>query len=325
MQASETTITRNSVTFQSDLQNRGQTLFLYSTTPPRADIEQERLSSAAARLARRANGMALNGVVVYDVQEERERTDDPRPFPFRPSIDSQAYSQRLCGAVRAPLITYKCIAGMSECEWERWLCDAGAMGIEAVSVVGLASSRMKQPGITLTRALEIAAECGPQLSLGGVVIPERHIHQNECDRLLKKADLGCRYFISQAIYDPDLTIQLLCDYARACDNAGVAPQRIFLTFAPCGSEKTLKFMRWLGMQIPEATAQRILTAEAPAAESVSICVENFQRIQEAVAELSIPLGVNVESVSARKDESMGAVDLHRALFDLSETYIGRRL
>ncbi|MEO7718350.1 MAG: methylenetetrahydrofolate reductase [Capsulimonas sp.] len=305
------------MTFQIDLQNKEQILFLYSTTPPRANIEQERLESAAARLARRANGMALNGVVVYDVQEEGERTDDPRPFPFRPSIESQAYAHHLRAAVRAPLITYKCIAGMSECEWKRWLCDAGAMGIEAVSVVGLASSRMKQPGITLTRALEIATEYAPQLALGGVVIPERHIRQNECDRLLKKADLGCQYFISQAIYDPDLTIRLLRDYARACGEIGVEPKRIFLTFAPCGSEKTLEFMRWLGIQIPEATARRILTADAPAAESVSVCVENFQRIQEAVVELSIPLGVNVESVSARKDESQGAQELHHALYHLT--------
>ncbi|BDI30722.1 hypothetical protein CCAX7_27730 [Capsulimonas corticalis] len=311
---SETADARTSVTFQQDPQNPNRIPFLYSATPPRADIAEDRRQSAAMRLAQRANQMRLSGVVVYDVQDEGDRTQAPRPFPFRPAVETQAYAQQLRGLVSAPLITYKCIAGMQAWEWERWLCETVHAGVEAVSVVGLASSTAHREGITLTRALEFASEHAPKLALGGVVIPERHARQDECARLLRKADLGCRYFISQAIYDPALTIKLLGDYARACEDAGVAPQRIFLTFAPCGSEKTLEFMRWLGVQIPEETAQRILKSDAPLTESIRVCVSHFREIREASADLAIPLGVNIESVSSKKDESQGALDLYRALW-----------
>jgi hypothetical protein len=302
------------VSFQDSLCQNDKYLFLYSITPPYADIPEERLRKNIARLVERTAGLPLDGIVVYDVQDERDRTQEPRPFPFRPTLDSLRYSHELRLNLAKPLITYKCIAGMDDQEWSSWLCESKSAGIEAVSVVGLASSNSKQAGISLQRSLELAGERLPDLPLGGVVIPERHTSdQNECERLRRKAELGCRYFISQAIYDPDLTIRLLCDYAESCHESGTMPQRIFLTFAPCGSDKTLEFMRWLGIRIPEETARRIATAASPIDESVEICLLNFRRIQEALAGTSMRLGINVESVSARKDERIATQELILAM------------
>ena len=55
--------------------------FLYGTTPPRADASEERVQRAASRLSVRTQGMDLDGLVVYDVQDESGRTSEPRPFP----------------------------------------------------------------------------------------------------------------------------------------------------------------------------------------------------------------------------------------------------
>ena len=40
----------------------------------------------------------------------------------------------------------------------------------------------------------------------------------------------------------------------------VQPTKVILTFAPCGREKTLKFIRWLGVSVPKEVEDRILGA-----------------------------------------------------------------
>jgi hypothetical protein len=48
---------------------------LYGTTPPRADAGVEAVVRAADRLTERVHGLSLDGLVVYDVQDEAGRTD----------------------------------------------------------------------------------------------------------------------------------------------------------------------------------------------------------------------------------------------------------
>ena len=214
-----------------------------------------------------------------------------------------------------PVVTYKCVAGMGEGQWRRWLAEAvEEYGVRYLSLVGRAASGQNSGGLSLSRAMQIAHGAHPALTLGAVVIPERHRPGNsESARLLQKAALGCEYFISQAVYDPDATIRLLRNYARDCREANMAPKRIILTFTPCGRPQTMQFMKWLGISIQEHTERRILAAEAPLAESVAICAASLRQILEAAGDESIPLGVNVESVSISKEEIHASVDLYHAL------------
>jgi 5,10-methylenetetrahydrofolate reductase len=207
---------------------------------------------------------------------------------------------------------------MPERDWEAWLEETGdEYGLHHLSLVGRASSRQPSSGIHLPQALRIAAahRCG--FTLGGVVIPERHRpEKSESARLLHKTENGCSYFISQAVYSPEATIRLLQDYDRECRERNAAPCRIYLTFTPCGSVKTLEFMQWLGISFPENTLRTLLSSEAPLADSLRICTENLSVILDATAGLNVPLGVNVESVSIRKEEIMASVDLLHSLREI---------
>jgi hypothetical protein len=60
-----------------------------------------------------------------------------------------------------------------------------------------------------------------------------------------------RWFISQAIYDPEPMIKLLKEYGALCREKKIEPKRVVLTFAPCGREKTMRFIKWLGVTVPE--------------------------------------------------------------------------
>ena len=289
-------------------------VFLYGTTPPRADAASERIERAASRLAARTAELDLDGLVVYDVQDESGRTRQPRPFPFLPTVEARTYSSLLREKAGREVICYKSVAAMNEEQWRAWLektCRSD--GLRCLSLVGRAAAS-EATGIPLPLAIREASRHPCGFTLGGVVIPERHRPgRSESERLLAKTEAGCRYFISQAVYAPDATIRLLRDYASLCRERGAMPQRIILTFTPCGGASTLAFMKWLGVSIPLETEQAILASNAPLTESLKACASNLSRILEAVGMSEVPLGVNIESVSIRREEIEASVDLYHML------------
>ncbi len=300
---------------QDALRDPHHFVFVYGTTPPRADAPIERVERAASRLAARTANLDLDGLVVYDVQDESARTSQPRPFPYLPTLDSREYARRLQEQTGRTVICYKSVAQVSEPDWRTWLdttCDT--YRVRCLSLVGRAASKQDTGGIPLAQAVQEAAEHPCEFTLGGVVIPERHRPgRSESERIIAKAQAGCAYFISQAVYAPEATISLIRDYARDCRTRGVEPKRLILTFTPCGSAATLGFMKWLGISIPRETEQAILSSSSPLTESLRVCTATLSRILDEVGSEGVPLGVNVESVSIRKEEIEASVDLCPAL------------
>lgn len=296
---------------RSKLLDPAQQVLLYGTTPPRAGTPPEQIDAAADKLAARLAGLPLDGVVVYDIQDETGRTASPRPFPYIGTVDPRDYAALLRQRLGVPPITYKALGTMDEAQWRAWL-KASAGEVQFLSIVGRPASGVRYP-LPLSRAIRIASE-NAAFIVGGVVIAERHDERrSEAARLLAKGIEGCGYFISQAVYHPAPTQRLLADYLRDCRGAGTAPKRIVLTFAPCGREKTLTFMRWLGVNVAPDTERAILGAANPLAKSIEICRDNLRRILDGGAAGQVPLGVNVESVSINRDEIDASVELFHAL------------
>jgi hypothetical protein len=292
---------------------------LYGTTPPRFGTPPDQVEAAADKLAARLQGLPLDGVVVYDIQDETGRTQLPRPFPFVGTIDPRIYSRLLAERCGHPAITYKSLGSLDEDGWNAWLFEsAHAYGTRFLSVVGRPTSGVRYP-LSLSRAIRIAAGHTAGFTVGGVVIAERHgPKRSEAARLLAKGIEGCSYFISQTVYHAPPTQQLLSDYLRDCRGAGVDARRIILTFAPCGREKTLAFIRWLGVNIAPETERAILGAARPLAKSIEICRDNLRRILEQPYRGEIPLGVNVESVSINRDEIDASIELFHVLKETLE-------
>src|SRR5688500_13494433 len=292
---------------RAKLLDPAQPLLLYGSTPPRAGTPPEQVAAAADKLAARVRGLPLDGVVVYDIQDETGRTGVPRPFPFDGTIDPRDYAKRFS----LPAIVYKAHGTMDEAQWRAWL-EASSGEVEFLSIVGRPASGVRYP-LPLSRAIRIATEM-KRFVIGGVVIAERHDDQrSEAARLLAKGIEGCGYFISQAVYHAPPTQRLLADYLRDCRGAGTAPKRIVLTFAPCGREKTLAFIRWLGVNVAPETERAILGAASPLAKSIEICSDNLRRLLDGDYAAQIPLGINVESVSINRDEIDASIDLVHAL------------
>jgi hypothetical protein len=287
-----------------------QQVLLYGTTPPRLGTAPQAVEAAADKLAARLAGLPLDGVVVYDIQDETGRSSQPRPFPFVGTVDPREYAKFF----KLPAIVYKALGNLDEAGWQAWLFEsAHAHRLRFVSVVGRPTSGVRY-ALPLSRAIRLAAGHVAGFTVGGVVIAERHdAERSEAARLLAKGIEGCGYFISQTVYQAAPTQRLLADYLRDCRGAGTAPKRVIFTFAPCGREKTLAFLRWLGVNVPADTERAILGAASPLARSIAICRDNLRRILDGAYADHIPLGINVESVSINRDEIDASVDLFHAL------------
>lgn len=284
------------------------------TTPPKASTEDMQMQEIAERLLSRLQTLEYDGLIVYDIQDESSRIDTPRPFPYMETRDPREYSRLLGNLSQRPIITYKSVAQKDKADFDSWLEDAwNEFGIRNLVLVGSPSSE-GEIKLSLNDAYAALKEHEKPFHLGGVTIAERHaVKGNEHQRLLAKSGNGCEFFISQAVYNTQATIDLLTSYARSCREQGETPKRIILTFTPCGSAKTLEFMKWLGISVPEATGYRILDAENPLAESIRICQNNLEQILEACLPLGLPIGLNIESLTNRKAEIDASIHLYQLL------------
>ena len=297
---------------RAKLPDARQRVLLYGTTPPRLGTAPDSVAAAAEKLAARLAALPLDGVVLYDIQDETGRTERARPFPFVGTVDPREYAKHF----KLPAIVYKALGTIDERAWREWL-EQSKKDISFLSIVGRPASGMRY-ALPLSRAIRIASE-NPSFVVGGVVIAERHDEQrSEAARLLAKGIEGCGYFISQTVYHAPPTQRLLADYVRDCRGAGAQPKRVVLTFAPVGREKTLAFLRWLGVNISADTERAILGAASPLARSIEICRDNLRRILDGAYASHIPLGINVESVSINRDEIDASVDLFHALKEVMD-------
>lgn len=284
------------------------------TTPPKASTEDMQMREIADRLLARLDTLEYDGLIVYDIQDESSRIDTPRPFPYMETRDPREYSKLLGELSQRPIITYKSVAQKDKADFDTWLEDAwNDFGLRNLVLVGSPSSE-GEIKLSLNEAYSALGEHEKPFHLGGVTIAERHaVKGNEHQRLLAKSENGCEFFVSQAVYNAQATIDLLTSYARSCKEQGLTPKRVILTFTPCGSAKTLEFMQWLGISVPEATRYRILDAEKPLAESVRICQNNLGQILDACLPLGLPIGLNIESLTNRKAEIDASIQLYQLL------------
>lgn len=312
-------------TLQDKINDEVQGVYLIGTTPPRAGTQSMKVTEIANKLLSRLNPNEYDGLIVYDIQDESSRIDKPRPFKFRETIDPRVYSHLLQQLSGVDLITYKSVAQRDEQAFKAWLDETHKFyDLQNLVLVGCPSSN-GEVKLCLDKAYEVLGRHDGDFCLGGVTIAERHATKfNEHQRILKKMASGADYFISQAVYNPQATIDLLTSYAETCRTHQIQAKRIILTFAPCGSEQTLAFMNWLGINVPKTTQFRILSAEDALAESVHICCENFEKILQHCAYLDLPIGLNIESLTNRKQEIDASVQLFRMLKLRLEQYLAQQ-
>jgi hypothetical protein len=280
----------------------------YAIAPPNRTTPIERRRAIAAAQSERISSLPLDALLVYDVQDEAARTGAPRPFSFTPKVDPLSYAFEALQIGGLPRVVYRAVAEQGEATLRGWLDSLQARGGHAV-LVG-APSRNMSTSLTLPQALALCRSHAPGLSLGGVLIPERHETAGAEDaRVWAKMQQGCRFFVSQTVWSVTATKRLLLDLrVRAELEGGKAPP-VLLTFSPCGSPQTLQFLEWLGVSLPAPVKRELLSTKDMLSRSVELAAQAFDEVRAFAAEQGLDVGANVESVSARAEEVDASVEL----------------
>lgn len=294
------------------LSSRVPGICLYGFAPPKQATPSDQLEGIVAQQLARLGSLPVDGLIVYDIQDETERVSTPRPFPFLPTLNPEVYAHEHLGGLAVPKIVYRCVNQDTPDGFVRWLQRVS--GTPRISVLVGAPNRRSHVGLPLADAYTLARQYAPNLLFGGIAIAERHARKlDEHERILAKSEQGCRFFVTQAVYDVASTKSLLSDYALAVREKNGVSLPIILTFSPCGSLKTLSFMKWLGIAFPRWLENELQYATDPLAKSVELCERIFAEVWDYARDKGIPLGVNVESVSVRKAEIEASVELLQLL------------
>jgi hypothetical protein len=281
---------------------------LFALTPPTLTTEPERAQEIADATIARLEPLDLDGVILYDIDDESERNPEERPFPFMPTIDPANYLAEHLGAWQTPVIVYRAVSKYAPDELAAWLSAQDPE--RSMTVLVGAPSSGKSGRTSLAEAQALRTESNPSMLLGGVAIPERHTRrEDEHLRLLAKQEAGCRFFVTQVVYDVNAAKNLVSDYHYESQARGVSPVPIVFTFSACGSMKTLNFLRWLGVDVPRWIENDLAHSSDPLEASYQQALTNAAELIDFCRKHDMPFGINVESVSIRKVEIETAVRL----------------
>ncbi|MBS1887482.1 MAG: methylenetetrahydrofolate reductase [Actinobacteria bacterium] len=287
---------------------RSGELLLFAVTPPRLTTSRQEAAEIARVTLERLRSLPIDGLVLYDIDDEGDRNPDERPFPFLPTMDPAEYLVRDLVDLEVPAVVYRAVGKYREDRLRSWLEEQDPS--RALAVFVGSSSREKTVLTSLARAYELRDEVQPGLPLGGVAIAERHARQgDEHLRLIAKQEAGCSFFITQIVYDVNAAKNLISDYHHECAVRALAPVPIILSFSVCGSLKTLEFLRWLGVTVPRWIENELRYADDTLDASYEQAVATAVDLIAFCRRLGVPFGLNVESVSIRKVEIEASVRL----------------
>lgn len=287
------------------IKNKQSGILLYGLTPPKKEYDNEKISQIAQRQIQRINTLDIDGIILYDIQDESARTKQKRPYPFLKTIEPYDYAKNFLH-VNKPKIIYKAIGKYKKHEISSWLKNED---LNYSVFVGVASKYQKMQ-TSMDEAYHIKKQVRDDLILGGIAIPERHhVKKDEHERVNAKKKLGCEFFVTQAIYDKQKAKQFLDDYKKSTTH--YVP--IIFTLTPCGSVKTLEFMKWLGISIPKNLENELRSSNNILEKSTNLCIENFKFLYEYGKKLGIAIGCNVESVAVKREEIEASLKLTKEI------------
>jgi hypothetical protein len=281
---------------------------LFALTPPRLATDAGRVQEIADSTVARLRTLDLDGLILYDIDDETARNPAQRPFPFAPTLDPAHYLANNLAGWSTPVIVYRAVGKYARSDLRSWLTVQDPARVLTV-LVGAAASTA-QTTTSLRDAQTLSREANPSLLFGGVAIPERHSRRDdEHLRLLAKQAAGCRFFVTQVVYDVNAAKNLVSDYHYECAARGTAPVPIVFTFSVCGSIRTLEFLQWLGVDVPRWIENDLKHAADTLEASFQLALDTAAELISYCRSLGVPFGINVESVSIRRVEIEASVQL----------------
>ena len=296
--------------FQEKLQSNSKPIFTYGITPPKLETEKEKIKQISAFQIDRLKDLPLDALVVYDIQDEADRTQQDRPFPFMETLDNVEYVHHYLSELNIPKILYRSVGKYDDLQLKGFLSDISRQNNFCIFVGAAAQKQKVKTSLREAYSIYQKYQHHHKATLGGVCIPERHkVKNNEHLKILNKIESKCQFFVSQGIYNIQSCLDMLSDYYYHCRNNELEMKPIIFTLTPCGSLKTLDFMRWLGISIPKWLHNDLTYSRDILMSSIEACLKIWNEISVFAKAKGIPIGCNVESVAIRKTEIEASIEI----------------
>lgn len=283
-------------------------ILLYGITPPKSETSPEKVREIAQKTIARLSSIDIDALIVYDVQDESARTSEERPFPFLRALDPFTFASEYLETLNIPKIIYRPAGRFSKAELSEWLEAIHKSNFYPV-FVGIPAPDYPVK-TSLKEAYQIWNKHESTSVIGAVTIPERHaVLKDEEVRILDKVTCGVSYFISQCVFNVQYAKQVIEDLSYACKKENIKFPTIIFTLSACGSAKTLHFMEWLGIHVPDDLKEDLKNSDNILEKSVRVCLEIASELTNFCSERSIPFGFNIESVAIRKEEIEASISM----------------
>jgi len=279
----------------------------FEPVPPPARTPAHRSEERTAAVVRLVESVPrVDALVVPELVDENHEGQ-----PHYRSGDPREYARTLAERTGREVIVNKVVAHLPDVPAvERWAQETVERGVRHVVLVGGSSRYIPYPGPPVAEANRL---CRPAFaaaggSIGNIAILQR---AGEAHRMLAKTRAGASFFTTQLLFDTGAAREVLLRYDLLCRQASLPPAAVLLSVAPIADDEDAEFVRWLGADLPDSVERAILEGEerdaAPRSVAMAVSVWEEVRRMAHLEGLSVPIGVNVEQVSARHLESAGTL------------------
>jgi hypothetical protein len=294
--------------FVDKLDKKKSGFLLYGITPPKVGTEAIKIDNYAEKTVSRVQNMDIDALVIYDVQDESERIEDERPFPFLSALDPLYFAEKYLFEAKVAKIIYRPAGKYSSTELTNWIQRMDLHGFSPV-FVGIPSPT-HVPKTSLVEAYDLVKSTSNKMHVGGVIIPERHAELRDEDvRVMSKVNQGVTFFISQCVFHVGYAKDVINSLIANSNTTGQEIPTIIFTLTSCGSPKTLSFIEWLGIYLPDETKHMFLSSQNMLQASVAECIKIARELTDFCVENGIRFGFNIESVAIKKEEIEASLNL----------------
>jgi len=287
-----------------------------------------------------------DALIVYDVQDEKCRDGKDRPFKFNKKEQSDIFASFISKKFnKTNIITYRVLPNedTKEEDLNKFIDSTINKPRELKNIVYASGSKGIVGESRLSPynyALERVKINNTNVIIGGITLPERYKKEgwDEAEILFKKTQEGCKFFVSQVVYNFNYIETLLKNYAYKIKQNKIEPSRIIFTFALFGESKTFEFMSCLGIDIPDdvkTEVAKIKEEKDYISYSKSLCLENWEKIlklrnqimKEGIMNegimnegINLPIGFSADVISGNKAEFENSIKLYNELNELKKSY-----
>jgi 5,10-methylenetetrahydrofolate reductase len=203
----------------------------------------------------KATGIDLVNIPeLHDESSKNPRGERKREFEER--LEPRVLGFRIQEQLKLGCIINRVVVLLTpekQCDWFRETHDK--YGINNFVLVGGEKSTINYPGPSVITANQLIRKTitDPILQVGNISIPSR---KNEAKRMKKKIDSGAGFFTTQIIYHAEEFIRLLDELSN--HNSLTKENKIFLSLSPIRTERSIKFLRWLGVTISNELEEKLI-------------------------------------------------------------------